>query len=417
MGGSSSKEQFPEGFRHSFEGKVIIVGAGVAGMTAGYVLKELGIEFEILEASATHGGRIKKVDDFADFPIDLGAEWVHPFIGGGRQIPFLKDIVMGRDSEFQTFSYRPKTACWDTKNDKIRNCSVIEKVALSALEAAIDDHKFKNSTWFDVFETRVYPKVKDCIRYNQVVEEINYQGDKVILRTRDTGRNDTAAVEFLADKVLLTVPIQILQKKLISFVPEMPAKKVAAINKEVVPEGMKVFMEFSEKFYDDMVIFDGVSSAASSTHGSGIYNAAYNKDTSKHVLGFFLVAKEAEQYLARVFDTKPEQGWQGYQDFTDEHRDKLVHLLLQDMDKLYDGKASKTFKKSVVQNWSCEPHIQGSYSSMKLKGYKDRVTPLGDKVYFAGEAFNLKRNMIAVHATAESSYLSLEAMLKDFQIK
>jgi len=422
MGGKQSKKHcFPVDFQHSFDGKVIIIGAGVAGMTAGYVLNELGIEYKILEASSTYGGRIKKVDDFADFPIDLGAEWVHHFVGGGRDIPFLKDILSANDADYKTFAYKPATfAFWNTKKDKIRSPNMIEKFVYWLVNAVIGDHKFKNSTWFDVFDKRVYPIVKDHIIYNQVVEEIDYQGAKVLVRTKGTQGNST---QFEADKVLSTVPIQILQKKMIRFVPAMPAKKTLAIENEMVPEGVKVFMEFSEKFYEDVLIFDHFKF---NTHTSAIYDAAYNKDSKKHILGFFLMDTDAEVLLARVFETKNEtaetrklesHGGRRYKAFTDEHREKLVQLLLEDLDKVYDGKASKTFKKSVIQNWSCEPYIQGSYSSMKLKGYKDRISPLSDKVYFAGEAFNLKRNMIAVHATAESSYLSLEAMLKQYQVK
>ena len=51
--------------------------AGAAGITAGYILERYGIDYEILEASSIYGGRVKRLDDFADFPIDLGAEWIH----------------------------------------------------------------------------------------------------------------------------------------------------------------------------------------------------------------------------------------------------------------------------------------------------------------------------------------------------
>ena len=39
--------------------KVIIVGAGIAGLTAGYLLKEAGHQVVILEASNMVGGRIQ----------------------------------------------------------------------------------------------------------------------------------------------------------------------------------------------------------------------------------------------------------------------------------------------------------------------------------------------------------------------
>ena len=59
------------------DNKIIIIGAGAAGLSAGYLLKQLGIDFQILEASEHYGGRMKRTTEFADFPIPLGAEWLH----------------------------------------------------------------------------------------------------------------------------------------------------------------------------------------------------------------------------------------------------------------------------------------------------------------------------------------------------
>ena len=40
----------------TFKGKVIVIGAGASGLVAGHILKEHGIEFQILEASSQFGG-------------------------------------------------------------------------------------------------------------------------------------------------------------------------------------------------------------------------------------------------------------------------------------------------------------------------------------------------------------------------
>ena len=39
----------------NFSGKTIIVGAGAGGLSAGYLLNQQGIDFEILEASLNYG--------------------------------------------------------------------------------------------------------------------------------------------------------------------------------------------------------------------------------------------------------------------------------------------------------------------------------------------------------------------------
>ena len=67
---------FFESVPTNFNGKIIIVGAGAAGLIAGHILQQNNIDFQIIEASSIYGGRVKKAADFADFPIDLGGEWI-----------------------------------------------------------------------------------------------------------------------------------------------------------------------------------------------------------------------------------------------------------------------------------------------------------------------------------------------------
>ncbi|MEZ7924683.1 MAG: FAD-dependent oxidoreductase, partial [Flavobacteriales bacterium] len=74
------KEETPNIYENTeigFQGDVIIVGAGASGLAAAKKLEEEGISYQILEATNKLGGRIQKDETFADFPIDLGAEWIH----------------------------------------------------------------------------------------------------------------------------------------------------------------------------------------------------------------------------------------------------------------------------------------------------------------------------------------------------
>lgn len=54
-----------------------VVGAGAAGLTCALHLQKAGLKVKVLEAGNQIGGRIRQDDSIADFPIDVGAEWIH----------------------------------------------------------------------------------------------------------------------------------------------------------------------------------------------------------------------------------------------------------------------------------------------------------------------------------------------------
>lgn len=57
---------------------VVVVGAGVAGLTAANRLRQLGIDDVLVVEAAEHvGGRIKQVEGVLPWPVELGPEFVH----------------------------------------------------------------------------------------------------------------------------------------------------------------------------------------------------------------------------------------------------------------------------------------------------------------------------------------------------
>ena len=57
--------------------KVLVIGAGIAGLSAAYHLRQAGIESTVLEARDRIGGRVWTSRDFADIPVEFGAELIH----------------------------------------------------------------------------------------------------------------------------------------------------------------------------------------------------------------------------------------------------------------------------------------------------------------------------------------------------
>lgn len=56
--------------------RVIVVGAGIAGLTAARALSRCGVDVVVVEARDRIGGRVHTAD-VGGYPVDLGASWVH----------------------------------------------------------------------------------------------------------------------------------------------------------------------------------------------------------------------------------------------------------------------------------------------------------------------------------------------------
>ncbi|NAS11955.1 flavin monoamine oxidase family protein [Poritiphilus flavus] len=357
-------------FRTDFSGKVIIIGAGAGGLATAYFLGQYGIDFEILEASETYGGRMKTVNDFADFPIPLGAEWLH------TNPKVFKKIVNNSSVPVDV-----ETVGYDRTKDTV---GVWENGRLEVSKLVDSDRKFVNSGWLDFFEKYIIPSVSDKISYKTIVRSVDYSGDQVIL--------NTSAGDYQADKVVISVPLKVLQDGDIKFQPELPSDKSEAITKAVIWDGFKAFMEFSEKFYHTTTSFV----INPETEGQKLYyDASYGQDTEKNILGLFVVGKPAQDYISLSGDA-------------------LREFMLNELDEIYDSKASSSYLKHIVQNWNEEPFIKAAY----LTDHENwrRVRTLGksvaDKVYFAGGPYTDGEDWVAVHAAAQSAKTAADEIVK-----
>ncbi len=60
--------------------RVVVVGAGIAGLATSSALREAGVACVVLEARDRIGGRLHTVD-LAGVPVDLGGSWIHHPVG------------------------------------------------------------------------------------------------------------------------------------------------------------------------------------------------------------------------------------------------------------------------------------------------------------------------------------------------
>ncbi len=377
---SSCKEDNigPDAINKNFTGNVLIIGAGAAGMMAGHFLQQNGIDFQILEASSGFGGRVKRADSFADFPIDLGAEWIH------TDPSILADLLNDPSSQasIDIISYRPeKIHVWKNNELKRRNF-------FSSFYA---EHKFKSTTWYGFFEQYIVPGIADRISYNTQVTSIQYVGDQVIV----TDQNNA---QITADKVIVTVPLTVLQNDVISFDPVLPTTKTEALNNVDMPSGLKVFMEFSENFYPDIVLDGGILDQEDTEGEKIFYNAAFRKDTERNIFALFTVGEPAKVYT----------------DLGD--NDAIFSFIMEELDEIFDGKATRFYQNHVIQNWLAEPFIGGSYSHYGNNRSNTIATlqeSINNKVFFAGEAYH-DDWQATVHGAGLSAYDAVREILERF---
>jgi monoamine oxidase len=351
--------------------KVIIIGAGAAGLSVAYLLNQQGVDFTILEASSQVGGRMKINNSFADFPISLGAEWLssnHIQFGG---------LVNAKEAakRIKTINYLPtdEYSIWDEG-----------KLIRGTLDT-FNDKKFVNDSWFGFFEKLILPSVRNSIKYNTVVKSIDYSENHISINTNKK--------KYLAEKVILTVPTSILKSGDINFTPALPRRKTKALEDLVYWDGFKAFFEFNKRFYPSFVDYR----IRPETDGQvSFYDASYGQNKEKHILGLFSVGAPAKDYGKL-------------------NNDEFKRKVLNELDQMFDGKASDSYMKHISQNWSAEPFSKGAYVSdyTKPKTIKQLQKPVNNQLFFAGDAYTNGADWGNVHNAIHSAQNCVHTMLKN----
>ncbi|CAI0393810.1 unnamed protein product [Linum tenue] len=281
---------------------VIVVGAGISGISAAKVLAENGIEdLVILEATDRIGGRIRK-ENFDGVCVELGAGWIAG-VGGKEANPVWELAAnLGLRTCFSDYSNAryniydrsgkifPSGLAADSYKkavesamEKLRKLQANQAGELieptwctpkTPIELAIDFilHDFEMaevepiSTFVDfgereflVADERGYDyllykmaeeflltsegKILDTrLKLNEVVREVQHSRNGVIVKTED-GRI------YEANYVIMSASIGVLQSNLISFSPPLPRWKTEAIEKCAVMVYTKIFLKFPYKFW------------------------------------------------------------------------------------------------------------------------------------------------------------------------
>lgn len=415
----------------------LIIGAGAAGLAAGRRLHDAGQQVRILEALNRMGGRIWTVADFANFPIEQGAELIHGegavthqllhaaglhtlaaprkafFQWGGptglkpiaELPPTLRTTVAAL---FAAYAALPHTLAVSTDislADYFRTqgfdpaalrmadvifaqtcCAALETLSCADLVREMQvDHagleEFRVREGYGALLAHYSAGLS--IRFHCPVQTIRWQPQGVAVLT--------AQGEFTARQCIVTVPVSLLQAGTIRFEPPLSAAKQQAIAAFRMAPATKLLYRFQEPLWDDTFVYGGHDGLAARwwTPGHGRPGAA--------VLCCYITADRAAQV-----DALPEA-------------EALQRGLTEISTLLGRPDLPAACRDARRVAWAHEPYTRGGYAYLPPGHAAARpllAQPEGDVLFFAGEATAYDTNPQTVHGAIESGWRAAQELLQ-----
>lgn len=408
--------------------RILIIGAGLAGLACARELSRQGHTPTVIEGRDRIGGRIWTSHRWPDMPMDLGASWIHgvknnpiSLLADAIQAPRISthytnsrtytaqgdELSEADERQLQTLRERVEqiieraqdrdhdASVWQTVERFFNQLSPAQQTLLAfSLNSEFEQeyggsltelstHWFDASQEFDgddvLFEqgfgvvTQWLSKGLD-IRTQQTVQEIRWDTPNVqVVTATDT---------FLADRVVVTVPLGVLKAQHIRFTPTLPAEKQKAIDRLGMGVLNKCYLRFEQAFWPkDVDWIEHVSTQP------GVWTqwVSFMRAAQQPVLLGFNAATRGRAIEA----------------LSDED---IVKDAMSTLRKLFGAGIPQPIDAQITR-WSSDPFALGSYS-FNARGStpsmrKDLGQSLKKRVYFAGEATHAD-----YFGTAHGAYLS-----------
>ena len=420
--------------------RILVIGAGMAGLTAARELAEAGRKVLVLEARDRVGGRIRTRREEGEI-LELGAEFIH-----GRP-PELWDLI--REAGLETYALDGKDACY--KNGKLKKCDELGEVFkfLNGLEkwkgsdvsfadypplAKLSPEKRKEIINYvqsfnaadyrqigvhalavqqraeeetgsnEVFRVRdgydrvpefLAKKVREVggrIELSRTVEKIEWERGLVRVFARDGGE----LAQYLAQQAVIAVPLGVLQHLGVLFDP-VPAPLIAANHLAMGPV-RRFTMLFRQRWWaeHDKVILPQLS-------------FLFAQDTMPPVW-----------WTAHPWETRTLTGWIGgprsaaFDQFT---REQVGDAACKELAKIFALPLAMLRGQLILcatHDWQTDPLSCGAYSYVpagSLDAVLRMATPVKQTLFFAGEHTDTTGHWGTVHAAMRSGIRAAKQVL------
>jgi monoamine oxidase len=414
----------------------LIVGGGIAGLTAARHLTEAGLRVTLLEARERLGGRIY-THSTGDFPVELGAEFVHgrpeeilslaaegampiiPIQGRFRRkingewaeagnLMEKIDRLFGNlpteepDESFQYYLDRSGEDD-DVKQHALRyvegfhaaDPSLISARSLrrdSEAEEAIEgDHQYRVANGYESLVRTVADRIdrKLCdIVMNAPVNEIAWRQGQVIARAGLT--------EYLASRAIVTLPLGVLKTNSVVFSPALPEKQNAMSFLEMGPV-VRVSLCFQEKFWD--------------------------RDPEMAELSFLFTddSQFPTWWTSNPLPYPILTGWAAGPNagaHTGRSKDEIVGSAVQSLARIMriaEPELRRQMTESFMHDWQEDPFSRGAYSYAAVGGIgaaRKLAEPVAGTLFFAGEATNSDGYNGTVHGAIATGLRAAKELLQ-----
>ncbi|XP_055076756.2 lysine-specific histone demethylase 2 isoform X3 [Misgurnus anguillicaudatus] len=415
---------------HSRHSKVLVIGAGAAGLAAARQLQNFGMQVVVLEARERIGGRVW--DDVSlGVPVGRGAQIVNGCVNNpialmceqlgmrmhklGMRCELIQegghitDPAVDKRMDFHFNAVLDAVSEWRKDKSQSHDAPLGEKIQevykaflkesglnftdleekvfhfhLSNLEYAcgstldqVSARSWDHNECFAQFSgdhtllpggyESVLRKLAQGldIRLNTAVQCVEYSGEDVKV-TCTSGR------QWSAQKVLVTVPLALLQKNIIQFNPSLPDRKLKAIHSLGAGVIEKIALQFPHRFWDSKIQgADYFGHVPPCPEKRGLFSVFYDLcPKGKECVLMSVITGEA---LALVRDLQDCQ---------------VVDLCVDVLRKIFQEQEVPDPVKYFVTHWSRDSWSQMSYSYVKTGGSGEAYDIIAEdvqgKLFFAG---------------------------------
>lgn len=397
---------------------VVIVGAGVSGLSAACELRKSGLSILVLEARDHIGGRAwTRNEPGLSAPIELGAEFIHGRVPetfellhevgkaaldtsgahwtlrDGKLVQNTEDLFGDIQNALERSKILEKPdisfQAWLDRSDQYglsKEAATMAKAFVEGFDAAdpervsahfvaeewgaggmLDSPQFRPlGGYTSVLSALAGSLERDNIQLQlqSVVKEIRWQRGSAEIEV--TRFDQTTTVK--ATTVIVTLPLGVLQAGSVRFTPALDSKRVA-LEKLVFGPVLKLSLRFRKAFWEELD--DGKYAGASFFHSADTAFPTFW--TTLPLRAPLMTAWMAGPKAARL-STK--------------EMPHIVGQALESLTTIFHG-AELELEGAYLHNWQTDPYSLGAYSYIGVGGSDARRTlaaPLEDTLFFAGEA-------------------------------